>query len=164
VPPHVLLGPRFTDAHATITKDGTTVDCQTLSLNLNAPKERIYSLGSTARSCIDMVDNGYYTATGQLTRRLNSRTYDQIMQTNDRFALVVKCEGERITTQPGTLSASRETVQITFPQAAVVTADAPVSGPGMLIETVGFETEAPDDGSEYCTVVVKTTEKWQLLA
>jgi len=164
VPPHVLLGPRFTDAHATITKDGTTIDCQSLALTLNAPKERIYSLGSDARWCIDMADNGYYEATGSIVQRMTDRTYEQILETADRFALVVKCEGERIKTQPGTLSASRETVQITFPQAAVTSVDAPISGPGMISKTINFATEAPDDGSEYCTVVVKTKEKWQLLA
>jgi hypothetical protein len=55
-------------------------------------------------------------------------------------------------------------VQITYPQAAVVSTDAPVSGPGFLTETVNWETETPDDGSEYCTIVVKTKEMWQLLA
>ena len=162
-PPRMILTPRFGAAMAFAKKAGAAVEAQTFDLTLVAPKKPIYSLGSTGRFAIDFADDGYYTAKAQMTRRFNSRSYEAVLQADQRVTLEFLLQGERIPTAPGTLSAFRESLSFYFPQARVSSVKSPVPGPGLVTETIELDPEQPDDSSlAFCTVTIYTRQNWAL--
>lgn len=157
--PRFMITPRFGPAHAYAKRGGSVVEAQTFDLTLTAPKQAIYSLGPDGRIPVDFADNGYFQGKAQLTRRYSSREYEAILQADQRATLEFLLQGERIQSAPGVFSTYRESISFYFPQARVNSVKAPVTGPGLVTETVELDPEQPDDASlPFVTVTLYTRQ------
>jgi hypothetical protein len=165
VPVHMPLPPRFGPAHVTILQGGTPLEALNATVKLGGPKEPYRCLGKEARIVLDLERGGFFTGQVTISRRYNDRTWENILRRDTRAAVVVKAEGERILSQPGTYSAVRETLQITYPQMRVTDAKSPVGGAGWILEAVTLDAEQPDDSAqEFFTIVLYSSQDWQFLA
>lgn len=165
VPARLIVTPRFTDAHVTITKGGTVIDAMTGSLKLGTPKKKVTGLGAMARVAKDIVHDGVFNVKVSLKRNYDSKEYETTVQKDDRLSVVVSIEGERIPITPSTLSTHREGLSWTLPQMAVTGVKSPVSGDKMIEETIDLDAEQPDNPElELFTTVLKTRVPWRVPA
>ena len=151
-----ISGCRFGPAHITLKKGtssaDTAVDFESGAFTLSREITPAFTHGAGARNPYDMDVTGYVNFGLEIDRRFDSRTYERLMRTNDRYVMQVLLEAQVI----GGGSTWRETVQMDFPQVRVDKSASPLSGPGITKEKVSFVVEQDAAGSAPVTVVIKS--------
>lgn len=165
VPARLILTPRFTDAHVTIYRNGEVIEAMTGSLKLKTPKKKITGLGAMARVAKDIIHDGQFELAVSVKRNLDSTEYRDTIRRDERLAVVVSIEGERIPITPSSLSTHREGLTFTAPQMAGTSVKSPVPNDGMIEETIELDAEQPDNPElELFTGVLKTRVPWRIPA
>lgn len=165
VPAQYVDGPRFTDAHVTITKDGSVLEAETGSVKLTFPKKEVNALCAGARSLQDLVNDGYFGCEVTFTRPLKDAEWRDMMKTDDRAVVRVSLTGERIPLSQGALSTYRESFVVDVPQFMVKSTKAPKANQSSVVETVVGEAEQPDNTAlDLFTLTLYTRQGWRVPA
>lgn len=155
--------PRFTMSHGYI-KRGTVSANNVLQFNsakasLKWPPTMLRSIGAEAATIEDIDRNDFLGLDLDIQRRFTSREFEDLMETDGRLVAQFKLEGELIPIQPNTRSTLRESVIFDITQARVSNTSSPVSGPGIVMESLKLEAEQPEDlSTAHFTVTVHTRQ------
>lgn len=155
--PKRITSPDFTEANATVTKDGTGILVTSTKLTLDDAKRIIEGHGVEAGYGYDVQDNGEKALMLEFQRYFEDLSYQEATELLERGAYIWKLEGDLILTTPGTYSTQRETVQVEMALGEVVSA-VPTRDNGVRMETVTVEAVEPTDGSLAWTITVITAE------
>ena len=150
-----IAGCRFGPAHVSLKKGtssaDTSIDFESGSVKLKRDIVPAFTHGAGARNPYDMDVTGYVGFEIEIDRRFDSRIYEQLMRTNDRYVMEVKFEAQLITG-----STWRETVQFDLPQVRVDKSASPLTGPGITKEKLTFVVEQKSDGTAPVTATIKS--------
>lgn len=154
-------GCRFGPAHVTV-KRGTSsadtlLDFDAGSIKLMREIVPAYTHGPGARSPYDMDIVGYTGFEVEADRRFDSREFERLIRTNDRYFLEVLFQGPIIS---GSTSLWREQIKFEVPQVRVDKTASPLSGPGITKEKVTFVAEQKSDGSAVVGASIRSATSW----
>ena len=155
--PKRITSPDFTEANATVTKDGAGILVTSTKLTLADPKKLIAGHGVEAGYGYDVQDDGEKALSIEFDRYFEDLSYQEAAELLARGLFVWKFEGDLILTTPGTYSTQRETVQVEM-ALGEVTAAVPTRDNGVRMEKVTVEAVEPTDGSVAWTITVITAE------
>ena len=155
--PKRITSPDFTEANATVTKDGAGILVTSTKLTLADPKKLIAGHGVEAGYGYDVQDDGEKALSFEFDRYFEDLSYQEAAELLVRGLFVWKLEGDLILTTPGTYSTQRETVQVEM-SLGEVTAAVPTRDNGVRMEKVTVEAVEPTDGSVAWTITVITAE------
>jgi len=114
-----ISGCRFGPAHVKLYQGAssatTAVDFESGAFTLARDITPAFTHGPGARNPYDMDVTGYVNFGLEIDRRFDSRTYERLIRTNDRYVMQVLLEAQVI----GGGSTWRESIQMDFPQVRV---------------------------------------------
>lgn len=158
-PRRFLRGGRFTSANAFVYLNSGTVEATAAQITLATAKSPYAALGHEARMVNDFDETGDYEATFSLTRRYKDRTFEQLLQRNERFGMRLLLDGPPIQSAPGTFTGYRESVDITVTEAMVKDTKFNAKGSAPTDEVVTIIGVDPDDDSKpFMTVTAYLSE------
>jgi hypothetical protein len=156
-----LTGCRFGPAHVSIKKGAssadTLIDFDAGSVKLMRTIAPAYTHGPGARNPYDMDVVGYVGIEIEFDRRFDSREFERLIRTNDRYVIEVLYQGPVIS---GSGSAWREQVKFEIPQARIDKTASPLTGPGITKEKVSIVAEQKADGSPILTASIRSATSW----
>jgi len=154
-----IAGCKLTGAHVTIKKDSTAFEVMSAEVSITTPHERIKSLGAGATGS-DIEGTGYWGMEVTAVVRHKDRTYERLLQTDDKVTLAVEFVGPLLLDGGSVSTGYRNTLKFEANQARVISSSAPVANENMITETVVFRVETPDAGTEALTVTAITSESY----
>jgi hypothetical protein len=156
-----LTGCRFGPAHVAIRKGSssadTLVDFEAGTVKLTRQIVPAFTHGPGARNPYDMDVVGYVGIEIEFDRRFDSREFERLIRTNDRYVVEVLYQGPIIS---GSASAWREEFKIEIPQARIDKLSSPPPGPGIIKEKVTIVAEQKSDGSAILTARIRSATEW----
>lgn len=154
-------GCRFGPAHVTL-KRGTSsadtlLDFDAGSVKLMRQIVPAYTHGPGARSPYDMDIVGYTGFEVEADRRFDSREFERLIRTNDRYVVEVLFQGAILS---GSASLWRDQIKFDVPQVRVDKTASPLTGPGITKEKVTFIAEQKSDGSPIISAAIRSATSW----
>lgn len=154
-------GCRFGPAHVTIKRGSssadTLLDFDSGSIKLMRSIVPAYTHGPGARSPYDMDVVGYTGFEVEADRRFDSREFERLIRTNDRYVAEVLFQGPIIS---GSTSLWREEIKFTVPQVRIDKTASPLTGPGITKEKVSIVAEQKSDGSAVIGASIRSATSW----
>lgn len=154
-----IAGCKLTGAHVTVKKDSTAFEVLSAEITVTTPHEKISSLGAGPAGS-DIEGTGFWGLEATLTLRHRDRTFERLLQTDDKVTFAVEMVGPLLLDGSQVSTGYRNTLKFEANQAAVVSSSAPVANENMIIETVVIRVETPDAGTEALTVTAITAENY----
>ena len=156
-----LTGCRFGPAHVSIKRGSSSanvaLDFESGSVKLMRQIVPAYTHGAGARNPYDMDIVGYVGIEIEADRRFDSREFERLIRTNDRYVVEVLYQGPVIS---GSTSLWRDQFKIEIPQARINSVASPLTGPGITKEKVGIVAEQKSDGSAVVTASIRSATSW----
>jgi len=154
-------GCRFGPAHVTVKRGNssadTLLDFDSGSVKLTRQIVPAYTHGPGARSPYDVDLVGYTGFEVEADRRFDSREFERLIRTNDRYVVEVLFQAAIIT---GSTSLWREEIKFSIPQMRIDKTASPLSGPGITKEKVTLVAEQKSDGSDIVTAAIRSGTLW----
>lgn len=154
-------GCRFGPAHVTVKRGSssadTLLDFDAGSIKLMRQIVPAYTHGPGARSPYDMDIVGYTGFEVEADRRFDSREFERLIRTNDRYVVEVLFQSAILT---GSASLWRDQIKFEVPQVRVDKTASPLSGPGITKEKVTFVAEQKSDGSALMSASIRSATSW----
>jgi len=154
-------GCRFGPAHVTVKRGSssadTLLDFDAGSIKLMRQIVPAYTHGPGARSPYDMDIVGYTGFEVEADRRFDSREFERLIRTNDRYVVEVLFQSAILT---GSASLWRDQIKFEVPQVRVDKTASPLSGPGNTKEKVTFVAEQKSDGSPLLSASIRSATSW----
>jgi len=154
-----IAGCKLTGAHVTVKKDSTAFEVMTADISLTTPRQKIQSLGAGPTGS-DVEGTGFWGMEVTLTLRHKDRTFERLLQTDDKVTLGIELIGPLLLDGSMVSTGYRNMLKFEANQAAVVSSSAPVANENMIVETVVVRVETPDAGTEALTVTAITAESF----
>lgn len=154
-----IAGCKLTGAHVTVKKDGTAFEVLSAEITVTTPHEKVASLGAGPAGS-DVEGTGFWGLEATLTLRHRDRTFERLLQKNDRVTFAVEMVGPLLLDGSQVSTGYRNTYKYEANQAAVISSSAPVANENTVIETVVIRVETPDAGTEALTVTAITAENY----
>lgn len=156
-----LSGCRFGPAHVAIRKGSssadTLVDFEAGSVKLTREIVPAYTHGPSARNPYDMDVVGYVNVEVEFDRRFDSREFERLIRTNDRYVVEILFQGPDLS---GSGSGWKDQFKIEIPQARINSVASPLTGPGITKEKVSIVAEQKSDGSAVLTASIRSATSW----
>lgn len=156
-----LSGCRFGPAHVSIKKGATTadtlIDFESGSVKMARTIAPAYTHGPGARNPYDMDVVGYITIEIEMDRRFDSREFERLIRTNDRYVVEVLYQGPVLS---GSGSGWRDQFKLEIPQARIDKVASPLTGPGITKEKLTIIAEQKSDGSAIVTASIRSATAW----
>jgi len=126
---------------------------------ITTPHVKVQSLGAGGTGS-DVEGTGFWGLEATLQVRHRDRTFERLLQTDDKVTFAVEFVGPLLLNGGGVSTGYRNTLKFEANQAAVVSSSAPVANENMIVETVVIRIETPDAGTEALTVTAITSESF----
>lgn len=154
-------GCRFGPAHVSVKRGtssaDTVLDFESGSFKLTRQITPAFTHGAGARNPYDMDVTGYVSIELEADRRFDSREFERLIRTNDRYVVEVLYQGPVLT---GSGSAWRDQLLFSIPQARIDKTASPLTGPGITKEKLNIVAEQKSDGSAVLTAAIRSATVW----
>lgn len=160
IPARAVNHPNFSAAHLQFLR-GTSaatdaLDFQEGKFQLDWGMDPTINVGPESMTTNQFTRKGNLSFKASLVRELIDREFQIAQLKGTNYVSVFRFQGEKPITQPGTRSTYRELIQVSVSQLSVNDTKAPTASSDTTKETLTFEAEQLQDGSDSITIKVQT--------
>lgn len=160
IPARQINHPNFSAAHLQFLRGASAatdaLDFQEGKFSLDWGMDPTINVGPESMTTNQFTRKGNLAFKASLVRELIDREFQIAQLKGTNYVSVFRFQGEKPITQPGTRSTYRELIQVSVSQLSVNDTKAPTASSDTTKETLNFEAEQLQDGSDSITFKVQT--------